>query len=270
MISNKDGHILFCGDDCGYLQLSVALYSLLKHASTNRKLRISIFTGGDRTISAMHRAELNRLVMKYPFAELNVIDVSSVLSQYWETFYNPNVRWSILTWARCFIGEVFKESTDNVVYLDIDTYICTNLDELYDLDLGTDAIAAVYEESRQEGMKRFASFWQGSLMNPLAERYFNAGVQVFNLKVFQTEDVLATVADWYRRNRAIATRCDQDALNALFWNRTYPLPIAYNYSDGWCERQLKHSVREKWWRGNAPREVLEAIIAPRIIHFLGE
>ncbi len=264
-----EGNVLFCSDDKGYMQLTVALYSLLKNAERDRPLCVSIFTGGDNMLSAEHYAALEELVAKYPFAKLRLVDVSSILTKYRVVFYNPNVPWGILTWARCFIGEVFKEEKGNVVYLDIDTLICSDLSELYELDLGTDVLAAVYEESRQEGMGRGAAFWQGPIMDPRAERYFNAGVQVFNLAVFQKEHVLSVIADWYAQHRAEATRCDQDTLNALFWNRIRPLPPTYNYSDGWCERQLKHSCREKWWRGNSPCEVLEAIVAPRIIHFWG-
>ncbi len=266
----KEGHVLFCSDDKGYMQLTIALYSLLKHAETDRPLCVSIFTGGDNALSAEHYAALETLVTKYPFAKLDIVDVSPILVKYQTVFYNPNVPWGILTWARCFIGEVFKEEKGNIVYLDIDTLICSDLSELYELDLGSNVLAAVYEESRQEGMSRGAAFWQGPIMDPRAERYFNAGVQVFNLHIFQSENILATIADWYSQHRVEATRCDQDALNALFWNRTHPLPIAYNYTDGWCERQIKHSCREKWWRGNPPCEVLGAIISPQIIHFWGQ
>jgi len=267
----RQGHVLFCSDDGGFLPLKVALYSLLRAAEPTRPLRVSVFTGGEGALSPAHRHELEALAAAKPGCRVDVIDVSAQLTRYHAAFFNPQARWGILTWARLFIGEVFASETGNIVYLDIDTFICRDLGELYDLDLGTDALAAVYEDSRAEGMVRDPACWtNAALLDPAATHYFNAGVLVFNLKLFRDENILARAADWYARRRDEAIRCDQDALNALLWDRVRPLPPKWNFSDGWCERQLKHAVREKAWRGNAPRTVLEAILSPAILHFWGK
>ncbi len=266
----KEGHVLFCSDDAGFSQLLVASYSLLEAADPRRKLRISIFTGGKSPLSSEHIKTLTERLAQYSFATLEVINIDPYLTSYYAAFYNPGVMWSVFTWARCFVGDVFKDEIGNVVYLDIDTFVRADLGELYELDLGDKVIATVYEDSRTESAARGnLDYWQSPLIDPAAERYFNAGVEVFNLEAVRKENLVAKAADWYTKHRDIATRCDQDALNGLLWNRVLPLPMAYNYCDGWCERQLKHSIHEKWWRGNPPRQVLEAIIAPRIIHFWG-
>ena len=265
--SVRCGHVLFCSDDRGFLPLTVALYSLLKSANPSRALRVSIFTGGEEALSPEHVARLRAVAEGYPFVALEVVDVSWLLARWHDAFFNPKSAWCMLMWARCFIGEIFREEKGNIVYLDIDTFVTDALDDLYDLDLGGNALAGVYESSRQEDQTRCASFWNCGLIDDSAERYFNSGVLVLNVEYFREEHVLEKLATWFVQNREKVFRDDQDALNALFWNRILPLPPAFNYTDGWCHRQLKHSVRQKWWRGNPPREILEAILNPRIIHY---
>ncbi len=265
----KDGHVLFCSDDGGFPQLLMAIHSLLKAANPARKLRISVFTGGENCISDEHVETLSSLTAKRPFATLEVVDITSFLEKYRNAFYSPGVHGGMFTWARCFMGEIFEKECGNLVYLDIDTFVCVDLGALYDLDLGENVIAAVYEDSREEAADDCNSHWTGGLVDLAAERYFNAGVGVFNLSAVRAENLLSRAVNWYATHRDSAACYDQDALNALCWNRVLPLPTAYNYSDGWCERQLKYSVRDKWWRGNAPQDVLDAIISPRIIHFWG-
>lgn len=267
MPSARGGHVLFCSDDRGFLPLTVALYSLLKSANPSRALRISIFTGGEDALSLEHVARLRAIAERYPFAELEVVDVSELLTHWHDAFFNPKSAWCMLAWARSFVGEVFCEEKGNIVYLDIDTFVTGALDDLYDLDLGENALAGVYESSRQEDQIRGSDYWKRGLIDEAAERYFNSGVLVLNVECFRKEHVLEKLATWFLQNRERILRDDQDALNALFWNRILSLPPNYNYTDGWCHRQLKHSVRQKWWRGNPPREILEAILKPRIIHY---
>lgn len=262
----RPGHVLLCSDDNGFHQLKVAVYSLLKTADAARPLRVSVFTGNG-ALSGGHRVELRALAARYPFANLEIIDVDELLERHRAAFECPSSPWGIMIWARCFIGEVFPNGDGNVVYLDIDTLVCRDLAELYDLEMGSNAIAGVYEDAREDGKN--PRFWNGPLMPPEANRYFNSGVLVLNLGVFRREGVLGRLAAWYAQNKAIAERPDQDALNAVFWNRTVRLHPAYNYSDGWCERQLRYSKRRPQWRGNPPREMLEAIVSPAVIHFWG-
>ena len=267
----KQRHVLFCSDDAGFSQLKVATYSLLQAADPARPLRISVFTGGETKLSLVHRDEWTELAAAYPFASVEIVDVSPILAKYHDVLYNPSVPWCTLVWARCFIGEVFASETENIVYLDIDTFVCRDLGELYDLGLGTDALAAVYEHSRAEAAVRNPGYWNNAaLLDPRAGYYFNSGVLVLNLDVFRSENILSRAVDWYAQHRDRSSCPDQDALNALLWNRVRPLPPKWNYRDGWCELQLKYSAQEREWRGHAPRSVLEAILSPAIIHYLGK
>ena len=269
----RPGHVLYASDDNGYSQLCVAVFSLLWSADPCRRLRISVFTG-DVPLSAEHVAALESLASSMSFASLEVIDVGPLLSRYESAFANSGTHWGPMIWARCFVGEVFGEDVGNVVYMDIDTFVCRDLGELYDMDMSDCGdgrplvLGAVCEEHRESAAPDDPAFSTG-LIDPRAEQYFNSGFLVMNVGAFRDEGLLGKIVAWYEEHKSVAKRPDQDTLNCMFWDRTRFLHPRYNHCDGWLERQAKCSLSERHWRGNSPREVLEAVLDPSILHFWG-
>ena len=273
MSGKRTGHVLYASDDRGFLQLVVSVHSLLAHADPARPLKVSVFTGCER-LSDEHVRTLQGIVGTFPFCRLEVRDVDDLLARYASVFVNPNAGWGVMTWARCFVGELFPEESGNVVYLDIDTLVCEDLGPLFELDLSDCGngrpfvLGAVAEEHRESATRDDPAF-AGGLMNKCADRYFNAGFLLMNVRAFREEALLEQIVTWYAAHKRLVVRLDQDTLNALFWDRTRFLHPRYNHCDGWLERQLKEDVRARHWRGNAPREVLEAILEPAVLHFWG-
>ena len=259
-------HVIFASDDRGFEPLQVAVYSLFASADTSRSLTVSVLTGC-RPLSAEHRAALERLAGRFPGASLEIIDCDGLLAHRLAAF-DDDALWGRMAWARCLIGELFPSEHGNIVYLDIDTFVCCDLAELYDLDLGDNVLAAVPEERRETG-RAHDPIWTNGLLDGRAEFYCNSGVLVMNVDAFRDERLLDRICSWYGEHRKQLIRPDQDALNGLFWNRIVHLHPRFNHCDGWLERQLKEDPEAAFWRGNAPRAVLEAIDAPAILHFWG-
>lgn len=259
-------HVVFATDDRGFEPLQVAVYSLLRSADPAFPLRVSVLTGC-RPLDSGHRAAIARLAARFPFAVVECIDVDETTGRHLAVFADDAL-WGRMAWARCLIGELFPEAHGNIVYLDIDTFVCEDLDALYRLDLTGKVLAAVPEEHREEG-RQLDPVWKNGLLDPRAERYCNSGVLVMNVDAFRDERLLSRIGEWYRLHRAEIIRPDQDTLNCLFWNRIAYLHPRYNHCDGWLERQAKEDPSARLWRGNSPREVLEAILNPVILHFWG-
>jgi len=270
---HRPGHVLYASDDKGFVQLAVAVHSLLAHADPARQLTVSVFTGCG-ALSAAHRERLRELAAPFSFATLEVIDVDAALERRREAFVNSGTHWGVMIWARCLIGEIFKTETTPIVYLDIDTLVCRDLGELYDLDMSDCGdgrplvLGAVCEECRESGAAH-DPIWSNALFDARATRYFNSGFLVMNAAAFRDERLFEKIAAWYAGHKREVQRPDQDALNCLFWDRTRFLHPRYNHCDGWLERQRKYPLAAAHWRGNAPREVLEAVLEPGILHFWG-
>jgi len=271
--ARRPGHVLYASDDNGFLQLAVAVHSLLAQADPSRPLKVSVFTGCGALTEA-HRRQLKAYADQRPFAEIEIIDVDELLERHREAFANSGTHWGPMMWARCMIGEIFHDEETPIVYLDIDTLVCRDLGELYDLDMSDCGdgrplvLGAVCEECRESGAAH-DPIWTSPLFDSRANRYFNSGFLVMNVAAFRRERLFERIVTWYAEHKREIWRPDQDALNCLFWDRTRFLHPHYNHCDGWLERQRKYSLKAAHWRGNSPREVLEAVLEPAILHFWG-
>jgi len=265
-MTNAKRHVIFASDDRGFEPLEVAVYSLLTSADAAHSLRVSVLTGC-RSLTPKHRGILQALAARFPFAVLEIVDCDALLVRRM-TAFNDDAVWGRMAWARCLIGELFPEEHGNIVYLDIDTFVCCDLAELYDLDLGKNVLAAVPEERRATGIAH-DPIWTNGLLDERADCYCNSGVLVMNVDAFRDEHLIDRICAWYGEHHEQLIRPDQDTLNSLFWNRIVYLHPKFNHCDGWLERQLKENPANAFWRGNSPRDVLEAIDVPAVLHFWG-
>jgi len=273
MSGRRTGHVVFASDDRGFVPLAVALHSLLSAADPQRTLRVSVLTGCG-PLSNGHRARLFEDVARFPFASLEILDAEALLKPHLASLSHACSHWSPLIWARCLAGELFPDEPGPVVYLDIDTLVCEDLGALYDLDLSDCGdgrpfvLGAVAEAGRVSG-NGHDPIWSSPLFDGRATRYFNSGVLVMNVEAFRKENLFTKVVAWHAAHGDAVIRPDQDALNCLFWDRVRYLHPRYNHCDGWLARQRRESSAAGEWRGNAPCEILEAILNPTILHFWG-
>ena len=255
-------HVIYASDDGGWTCLKVAVHSLLTHVDAAAPYAIDILVG-EGGLSGEHVRELETLVgERYP---LRFLDASPYLDANREALETANRGRTLMIWARIFSGELLPEVDANVVYLDTDTYVNGDLAELFRLDLG-EAVLGMVPEAIRGG--RAGTFRRKCIPDGVI-RYCNSGVLLFNPAVWRRERVRERLLNWVDRWKD-DTRCpDQDALNALFFDRTVHLPPKWNYHDGWVERSCRMSLSAETWEGNRPEDVLEAILAPRILHYWG-
>jgi len=76
------------------------------------------------------------------FVNVNQFDYIKITSPNYQTFYTK------LTFARCYFSKVLKE--DKILYLDADTLVTDNIEELWNIDLKDNILAAVHEPRRME------------------------------------------------------------------------------------------------------------------------
>ena len=129
-------------------------------------------------------------------------------------------------------------------------------------------VSCAYEYDKY-GDNAGRQIWESGILPPEAERYFNTGVLVFNAEACRVERTWDRIAEWYRSHRDIADRIEQDAWNALFWDRVLPLHVKWNFHDRNIKGYSRWPLDAKYWLGNSPRECLEASVAPCILHFWG-
>jgi len=255
-------HVIYASNDRGWPFLKVAVQTLVSHVTAEKGYVIDVFEG-EGGISAVHKAELRELVGTR--MELRFLDASPWLEANRPALEAANKGRTLMIWARIFAAELLPDVDENVVYLDTDTYVNGDLEELFAIDLG-DAVLGMVPEAVRGGR---AGTFSRSCLPATVVRYCNSGVLLFNPATWRKEGVKDRLLAWVDQWKDV-TRCpDQDALNALFHDRMVFLPPKWNYHDGWVERSCHMSLSADTWEGNRPEDVLEAIVSPRILHYWG-
>ena len=159
-------------------------------------------------------------------------------------------------WYRVLLPEIV--GLERVLYLDGDLIVLDRLDELFQIELGADLVAAVTNPFPDNSSA--ALLCDGLGIEPA--QYFNSGVMVLDLAGLRRADVSRQVVEFAEANADRLVLPEQDAMNAVLAQRRLPLPPRWN---------AMHGVRRHAWSrelfGAAP--VAEAIERPAIVHFEG-
>lgn len=267
--------VAFSCDDGGTPFLKVSVWSLLARYEGAEPIRVNVFEGWGGH-SAAHKAELGEIVSRFPFATLRYVDVERPLAPYADVIaQRPGSRWNVFTWTPVFTPLLLPDATGAVIHFDIDMLFNADVSALFELDFANPGdpsrpylVSCSYEYDKY-GENAGRQIWENGILPPEAERYFNTGVLVFNAEACREERTWDRIADWYRSHRDVAERIEQDAWNALYWKRVLPLHVKWNFHDRNIKGYARWPLDSKFWLGNAPRECLEASVAPCILHFWG-
>lgn len=127
-------HIAFCVNDHYAEYILVSIKGLLENNSD--PLVIHILSD---YISDKNTNRLKKLVGLYPNAILDIVIVDdSKLKDLKDT-------WTIYTWYRVLLPEILDASVHRVLYLDADTLVSENIEELFSLDMTGKAIAGTVD-----------------------------------------------------------------------------------------------------------------------------
>lgn len=255
-------HVIFATNDGGVNFLKVAVHSLVTHVNADKPYVIDVLEG-EGGISASHKKEVLSIVGgRFPVV---FRDAGPYLDANRAALEAANRGRTLMIWARIFSGELLSDVNENVVYLDTDTYVAGDLEDLFRIDLGT-AVLGMVPEAIRGGR---AGTFRRTCLPPEVIRYCNSGVLLFNPATWRRERVKDRLLEWVDRWKD-ETRCpDQDALNAIFHDRMVFLPPKWNYHDGWVERSCRMRLGAETWEGHRPADVLQAILEPRILHYWG-
>ena len=119
---------------------------------------------------------------------------------------------TVMSMMRVCVPDLIDE--DKIIYLDCDTIICDSLLPLWETDI-TDKLIAWCPEH--------LGIWK-----PYGQKYYNAGVAVFNLKQMRADNVTQQLVEML--NTQPYRFVDQDVLNKIAIDRCVDIPVRYNES----------------------------------------
>lgn len=129
-------------------------------------------------------------------------------------------RWPLSAFTRLYAGQLLPESINKILYLDCDTIVKGNIEDLELIKLdsnlfwGTkDCIGSIYKKNI--GLKKNCA-------------YINAGVLLINLKELRKVDIKYVIDRYMSQFQRSVNYADQDILNGVFWNRIGTLKPEYD------------------------------------------
>lgn len=250
-------NIVFASDNNFVQHCTVALLSVMEH---NKDVDFYILTDGlsdDNItyITDLVEARMSRIHFCYvPTDIVKFFPMSSLASSHI----------GIATYYRLFITSLLPKSVAKAIYLDCDMIVRGPLDDLWNIDLTGNALAAVYQHF---GWSDHNDCWE-RLNIPRNYGYFNAGCLLMNIDYLRDYDLQKHSVDFINTYMKRIISHDQDVLNALLYDKTIALNCKWNFLSHFLSKNLKPQDYPS--KCNYVKEITDKGFSPIIVHFVSK
>ena len=170
--------------------------------------------------------------------------------------------WIENVFSRVFLEEVFKDYPDmeRLLYIDCDTVVLGKLTDLWDMDLGDNICAGVYEAMGNLHKKAIG-------LKP-SDAYYNAGMFLIDLIKWRDYNVDRLSSEFVQSHEGKLEYADESVLNGVLSSKIMRVNPKYNVTSltvYFSEKELKR-YRKSYYT-HTEKERKEALEDPRIVHF---
>lgn len=221
-------NILFSTNSNFIVPTSVMIYSVCRcHLDTPIDFYLAYHDLGEDDIQ-----RLKRIVSHFAQKQLILLDVG-------EKFCNAveaNAQFSHETYYRILGLNLLPHTVTRILYLDSDMLIQKSLVSLYEISFPKDSPFVACEDIHAH--LRDYKFMKPNLHIPEEQKYFNAGMMLFNMEYLRERKSIGYIVDAFIREGKNYNCPDQDILNIMYGPKTvfvpwelYNLPPMYWYLD---------------------------------------
>lgn len=175
----------------------------------------------------------------------------NVLSNFLPKNLPSNDRWPLIVYYRIF-APFYLSKYDRLLYLDADVAMLGGVDELWNLDLRGQALAAVYDtgmlRKMDPGIDTTMPHWLVNI-GIQSLRYFNSGVLLIDVRKWIENDFPTLIEVYFQKFGKFSQMWDQDFLNYIFQAKWIELSPTWNF-----QIHLSNFGFEKFFK-------------PRLVHF---
>ena len=219
-------------------QLNVLLNSI---AYSNKEEKFNIYVLNKN----LDKDDLENITVNLDSKNFSVIDVKIPDSEI-DTFPVIEKRYPVEIYFRLFASDYLPSDIDRILYLDCDTVVINDLNELYNMDFEDNYYIAATHIS-----KVLHKFNEIRLNIQENEPYVNTGVLLINLKELRKIDVKDKIIKFIEKNQKRLLLPDQDIIVSLFGNKIKLIDeLKYNLSEiAWYKFNInnsKNKITLKW------------------------
>ena len=169
-------------------------------------------------------------------------------------------RYSASMFSRIMISSLLPKDVKRIIYLDCDTLIMKNLEELWNYDLEGKTVGAVNDYR--------SIYYQKNLKISSNNCYINSGVLLIDLERYRKNEYENKLLSSIERYNGIFEFPDNDAICKVLQNDIHLLPLKYNVSSVFfmtTEKEIERLRRPHITYSNTT--IAEAKKNPSIVHF---
>lgn len=222
---HNDPIVVVCSADDNYaMPLAITIRSVLENLAPDRRMLLFIIDVG---IESSNR---NRILksLKSDRCEIQWIPKPTVFNNVADLNQYGFQNLSIATWYRLVIPELLSAELTKAIYLDCDLVIKADLGKLWDVDIADNYLLAVTGKyvpcvSHPRGLLN----WE-ELGFDRADKYFGAGVLVFNLEKWRSANMCTKAVEYALNNQQYIRWTDNDVLVAMLRNQWGELDPRWN------------------------------------------
>ena len=210
--------------------LGTSIQSLLENTSKE----VTIHIVHDSTLTRENQKKLRKLVYSFDRELIfyNVEKYAPSRKEYIsEKISRMLDRFSVACFYRTMIPELFSSKISKVIYLDADTIVNLDIEELWNIDLNWFPLAAIPQMTSghtRESLRRVNALVKQEVFK--WDDYFNSGVLVMDLNMIREFDtsLFEKCIDALLQYPEAPIFPDQNALNLVFKNNYRKLPAKFN------------------------------------------
>ena len=197
-------NIMYASNQNGFKGILLSVLSILENTKEAITVHLLSMNATDikqsyKIVSQKNINQLERILKSYNESnEIILYDLREIHEKYLGAIIDSS--YTPYAYLRLFANKVLKN--DKVIYLDIDTMVCGDIKQLYDIDISNYEIAAVNDAA--------GTFW-------IKRNYFNSGVLLINFKRCNATQVFEKCLELIKNHNYFFV--DQTPLNKLIQKR---------------------------------------------------
>ncbi|MBR6487119.1 MAG: glycosyltransferase family 8 protein, partial [Lachnospiraceae bacterium] len=239
--------------------MGVSICSLFENNSSSEGLIIYIIDDG---IGEENKSRLLSMADKYSgsivFLKGDAILADEDISR---TFDYTRFRKNTHSYFKLFIDRLLPDLDDRLIYIDCDTVVEGDINELTRIDMQGAPVGMV-QDSLVTSVKTSVGIDD-------RDRYYNSGVILIDMKRWKELNCSGRLFEHIRDVRTYGT-VDQDVLNVVLHDEIVTLPVRYNLQP--IHMDYTYSQYSRVYRHKEPYysegEIAAALKDPGILHFL--
>lgn len=240
-------HIVFCINDVYAQYIRVTIKSIIENHH-NCDIYIHVLTD---YISNSNREILYEIVRNLYHVSLHIYEVDDT-----PICGLKNGHWTKYTWYRLLIPNTLPNKIERVLYLDADTLVVSDLNNIFSINMDEKSIAAV------EDIHSTDKDVYNRLRYDSSKKYICAGVMLMNLDYWRKNQLSEKMVNWAKQNSNIIVAPDQDTINYICRDTKILLPLRFNIFNTFF-------INNIYLQDSYLLQIKYCLTEPVIIHYAG-